>query len=254
MDWFAMSSKFYLDLDDEGVSEGAQTLLARALGYMADNETSGFLAKSALKKLGLPRVSRRLDELVLAKIVVERVDGSGYDFPAWYKWQEPLERLVRKRKRDRETVAEKRRQEQNVVRQSHDVVATQGQEQLPIPSTNYEGVSPVRIAPEPQTLPDGSPVGWCVRHPGGTAARCRPCGDARRAKEAWEAERVQAAKAARSSEVHEFAHATALAIADCGLCDEHGYLGTMVCDHDPGTTERAGRGMSLIREQMGWEA
>lgn len=253
MDWFAMSSKFYLDLDDEGVSEAAQTLLARALGYMADNETSGFLAKSALKKLGLPRVSRRLDELVLAKIMVERVDGSGYDFPAWYKWQEPLERLVRKRKRDRETVAEKRRQEQNVVRQSHDVVATQGQEQLPIPSTNCVEVSPVSIAPE-QILPDGSPVGWCVRHPGGTAARCRPCGDARRAKEAWDAERVAAAKVARSSEAHGFAHARALAIADCGLCDADGQIGTIVCDHDPNTPERASRGMSLIRQEMGWEA
>ena len=65
---------------------------------------------------------------------------------------------------------------------------------------------------------------------------------------------VRAAQAARAEERHEFAHATALAIADCGLCDEHGYLGTMVCDHDPDTTERAGRGMSLIREQMGWEA
>ena len=87
-----------------------------------------------------------------------------------------------------------------------------------------------------------------------TTAACRPCGDARKSRQAWDAMQVEASKRARSAEIHEFAHATALAIADCGLCDEHGYLGTIVCDHDPGTVERAGRGMELVRREMGWEA
>ncbi|NKZ93743.1 hypothetical protein GS966_28890 [Rhodococcus hoagii] len=45
MEWFAMSSKFYIDLDDQGVSEAAQTLLMRVCGYIADNETGGYIAK-----------------------------------------------------------------------------------------------------------------------------------------------------------------------------------------------------------------
>lgn len=120
MEWFAQSSKFYIDLDDQGVSEAAQTLLMRACGYMADNETSGYLAKSALKKLGLSRVSRRVDELVRERIMIETVDSSGYDFPGWLKWNEPLERQVKKRKADRQRVAEKRASGGNVARHPSD--------------------------------------------------------------------------------------------------------------------------------------
>ncbi|MBM4608175.1 hypothetical protein GS416_05800 [Rhodococcus hoagii] len=108
MEWFAMSSKFYIDLDDQGVSEAAQTLLMRVCGYIADNETGGYIAKSALKKLGLSRLSRRVDELIGERIMIETVDGSGYNVPAWPKWNGPLERQVKKRKADRERIAEKR--------------------------------------------------------------------------------------------------------------------------------------------------
>ena len=121
MDWVALSSRYYMDLDDLGVSESAQTLLTRAMAYMALNETGGFLAKSALNKLGLTRVSRRVDELIRVKVMVERVDVSGYDFPAWLKWNAPLEAQVKKRKADRERIAEKRSAKQNVARQSGDV-------------------------------------------------------------------------------------------------------------------------------------
>lgn len=120
MDWFAMSSKFYLDLDDQGVSEAGQTLLMRICGYIADNETSGHIAKSALKKLGLTRLSRRIDELIREGLMIETADGLGYDIPAWPKWNGPLERLVNKRKADRERIAEKRSKDQNVARHSRE--------------------------------------------------------------------------------------------------------------------------------------
>lgn len=121
MEWFAMSSKFYLDLDDQGVSEAAQTLLMRMCGYIADNETSGSMSKTALKKLGLRSVSRRVDELIRNGLVTESCDGLGYDVPAWFKWNEPLERQVRKRKADRERIRSKREKDENVARQSRGV-------------------------------------------------------------------------------------------------------------------------------------
>lgn len=40
------------------------------------------------------------------------------------------------------------------------------------------------------------------------------------------------------------------AISRCDLCDEHGYQGTRVCDHDAGTAERARRGIAAVRAAM----
>lgn len=146
MEWFAFSSKFYLDLDDQGVSEPAQMLLMRICAYVADNETSGRIAASAIKKLGVRQAQKRLDELLDHHLIIEverekvetrdelaansrttrapkrneLVANSAYEIPAWFKWNEPLERLVRKRKADRKRIAETRADTQNVARQSHD--------------------------------------------------------------------------------------------------------------------------------------
>jgi hypothetical protein len=38
----------------------------------------------------------------------------------------------------------------------------------------------------------------------------------------------------------------------CSLCDERGYLGGAVCNHDPGSAQRAERGRAAIDEAMGW--
>lgn len=45
----------------------------------------------------------------------------------------------------------------------------------------------------------------------------------------------------------------ARAIAACDQCDEHGYIGTWLCHHDPGAAERARRGRALVDEVMGWK-
>ncbi|MFD6677516.1 hypothetical protein ACFWDA_24545 [Rhodococcus zopfii] len=121
MEWFAMSAKYYIDLEDSGVSERAEVFLTRACAYMADNETGGFLPKTALKRINLSTISRRIDELSKAGVMVERTDKTGWDFPAWFKWNAPLERQVKKRKADRDRVREKRSTGENVARQSGDV-------------------------------------------------------------------------------------------------------------------------------------
>jgi hypothetical protein len=40
-------------------------------------------------------------------------------------------------------------------------------------------------------------------------------------------------------------------VANCDLCDEHGYRGPTVCDHVD-HSGAAKRGMAMIREAMGW--
>lgn len=46
-------------------------------------------------------------------------------------------------------------------------------------------------------------------------------------------------------------HLTPQAIQACPDCDNHGYRGTTVCDHQDHQTA-AKRGMAAIRAQMGW--
>jgi len=40
-------------------------------------------------------------------------------------------------------------------------------------------------------------------------------------------------------------------VIDCGLCDDDGYRGSVICDHKDHATA-AKRGMAKIREAMGW--
>jgi len=44
-----------------------------------------------------------------------------------------------------------------------------------------------------------------------------------------------------------------IAVRNCDLCDEDGYLGSAVCDHTD-HRDAARRGMNLIRATMGWKA
>lgn len=41
-------------------------------------------------------------------------------------------------------------------------------------------------------------------------------------------------------------------VARCRLCDDDGYRGGMVCDHEDHTAA-ARRGMDMVREAMGWQ-
>jgi hypothetical protein len=137
MEWFAVSSKFYIDLDNEGVSERAQMLALRAMAWCADNETSGEIPGPSLHKLGLTTVARRTEELLASGMLKEceqneiktrtflkqnaskRDQSVTYFFPRWDKWQAPMEAQLRKRNRDREAAAERRQKPEKVVRQSH---------------------------------------------------------------------------------------------------------------------------------------
>lgn len=119
----------------------------------------------------------------------------------------------------------------------------EGVGELSLGSNSVGGSRAYAHAREDETPP--SP--HCPRHPGGTDAPCRACGDAKRARREWEAQRDLDAIAARSAAALERAELRARAILECELCDDEGYAGTAVCDHDPHTVERAQRGMAAVR-------
>lgn len=83
-----------------------------------------------------------------------------------------------------------------------------------------------------------------------TTAPCRACGDARRAREVWDRNEAHAVKRAQSSEAKRRAELIQDAIDECELCDENGYFGTTVCEHNPERAETNRRGVALVREAL----
>lgn len=75
------------------------------------------------------------------------------------------------------------------------------------------------------------PAGTCSVHPDGTTESCGPCGDARRARKQWEAQRAQWQAEQRAVARQAAAQLRAAEIAECGMCNDDGYRGTTVCDH-----------------------
>lgn len=101
--------------------------------------------------------------------------------------------------------------------------------------------------------PHEPPPSNCPRHPHGTTDPCRACGDARATREAWYTATSAAASKARSDEAHQRAADRADAIVDCELCDDDGYRGTAVCDHDPERLARATSRAAEIRAALAKE-
>lgn len=79
---------------------------------------------------------------------------------------------------------------------------------------------------------------------------CGACADARRHRERFDAEQALANVQARRRELETLAAATAAEIAACDLCDDRGYIGTRVCDHDPTAAERNRRGAAMARAAL----
>lgn len=103
--------------------------------------------------------------------------------------------------------------------------------------------APARENPPPPRCPQHV-------HADGDPGPCRACGDARRAREAWDADTDRREAARRSAEAREAAELRARAVAACDLCDERGYQGRVLCDHDPDFEARAARGSAAARAAM----
>ncbi len=79
---------------------------------------------------------------------------------------------------------------------------------------------------------------------------CAACGRARHTRAAWDADADRRAAQQRSAAARSAAAVRAAAIANCDLCDQHGYRGTALCDHDPTADERAARGRAAINAAL----
>lgn len=83
---------------------------------------------------------------------------------------------------------------------------------------------------------------------------CAPCGEARKAHEAWQrqaaADRMRAVAMARSSDARQRAALNRAAIDRCTRCDTNGHVDGMPCAHDPAKQQRARTGAALARAAL----
>lgn len=194
----------------------------------------------------------------------ERDGQPGWQFTNW-GGQQPAAKVLA----DREA-ARKRMQDLRHGKRSGDVRAnvrpnisrTQGERSgevrrlpQPHPGGSVEGGVSRRETParaemsDPPKFPAARPIDRCPNHAGepGDPGPCRACGDARRAAQEWDLAKASALALERSAAARQRAEDRARAIVNCALCDPDGYVGRVLCDHDPTTPERAARGLAAAR-------
>ncbi|OZF05227.1 hypothetical protein CH302_00975 [Rhodococcus sp. 15-2388-1-1a] len=138
--------------------------------------------------------------------------------------------------------------------QASSEIGNRNRSRTPVPAPAYLHQAPLSgyLSTEGHQS-DGSetpPSPHCFQHPNGTERACRACGVARVAREDWYRAVADGAARARSTEARDRAELRAEAIVECELCDDDGYAGGRVCDHDPDADDRARRGIELARAAL----
>lgn len=269
MPWFKVDDGFYDHPKVIGLDMNAIGLWALAGSYCARHLTDGVITDRQIRAIGGTR--RQAEKLVSAGLWTvddAPVNARRYFFNDWRDFQPSRGETLRKREEDAErkrkaraAKAAKQGQRENVRSDVH--VDVQPESALPGVHAPSALPDPTRPDPTPSIgyVGEGSHVGerarenlppspHCTKHPGGTTAPCRACGDARRAVEEFEAQRLLTAKQVRSEQARSAAELRAAAIANCDLCDDDGYRAGLPCDHDPESEERARRGIALVRETL----
>ncbi|MBO0885672.1 MAG: hypothetical protein J2P17_36125 [Mycobacterium sp.] len=115
-----------------------------------------------------------------------------------------------------------------------------------------ESTDPAAPAATVAPCPEIPPTPTCDRHPGGTAAPCGACGQARRLYEAWNLRRARELADRHESERRAQLAAKWAAIDACDMCDDNGMCRGLwhgVCDHRTDRYEyRPGSGPEMLRQ------
>ncbi|AVP42296.1 hypothetical protein SEA_FENRY_70 [Gordonia phage Fenry] len=239
--------------DDKMIQAGnsAIGLWARAGAWCMQQLTDGFVPTRIARQIGTKAQADRLTDCGLW----ESVDG-GYRFVKFLNHQRSKEQVESEKAAARQRMRKVRSGERSSER-TEPVQPNGSGERSPhvhdshpfpsLPSSGYEG----REGYVPERASDDPPTPRCPKHIDvENPPACGACADARRTRETWDTEQAQRRAESERAERLAAAEAARAAIDDCGICDENGYRGTRLCDHDPETAARAARGMALVREQL----
>lgn len=171
-----LSTTYYLDPKMADASAATERMFSRLLAYCGNAETEGFVPQNAHKLVGIPNGNRSILDLISRKVLVP-AEAGGYRFAAWDVWQKEGDKLVQRKRSDRERKRRQREREAKESRgQSRDV--TPPEERREEKRSTYVDLSATdnnaselekaapQIDPEPANeRPSGPPVdptGWAL--------------------------------------------------------------------------------------------
>ncbi|QDM56073.1 hypothetical protein SEA_SLEEPYHEAD_58 [Rhodococcus phage Sleepyhead] len=171
-----LSTTYYLDPKMADASAATERMFSRLLAYCGNAETEGFVPQNAHKLVGIPNGNRSILDLISRKVLVP-AEAGGYRFAAWDVWQKEGDKLVQRKRSDRERKRRQREREAKESRgQSRDV--TPPEERREEKRSTYVDLSATdsnaselekaapQIDPEPvNERPSGPPVdptGWAL--------------------------------------------------------------------------------------------
>lgn len=266
MPWFQVDDQLGFHPKAVAAGNAAMGLWVRAGSWCALHLTEGAIPASIARSMGTPAQIKRL---VQAGLWIPTEEG--YAFHQWGDRQLSKEE-IEERRRKRADAGRKGGQKSGETRRdgsktgsgseanasagatpSAEAVDKQVPQQNPtpvpvlVPGSGYVGEGSL-VANARENDP---PPPHCSEHPGGTTDPCRACADHRKHRQRWDAEQPRLKAAADSERAHRAAEDRRRAVDECGLCDSAGYVGAVVCSHDPDEADRAKRGMAQVREALG---
>lgn len=120
-DWFKLSGSYYRDPKVLRAGEAAEVLFVRGLSYCCEHGTGGRIPKAALPYLAATDTEARTDALVREGLWV--TDGDEYVVRSWDAWQQGVDALTERRKKDRDRKRSQRVSHRTVRGQSADTSA-----------------------------------------------------------------------------------------------------------------------------------
>ncbi len=285
MPWFKVDDKFHSHSKVRKVladDPAALALWVVAGSWSSDNTTDGVIPDHQLPWL-FPVGADELARKLVAARLWKRVRG-GYEFHEWLfdsdgTKRNPSREEVENERRKKAEAGRKgglasgktrsRRQAGASASASPDAEApAEGVVELPTrpdrePLQGSPGGRGAARAREPRRTPPAPswpstparaspPIAQCVEHEhDDNPPRCGAC---ERARQAAEQDAYEKRVDARHGELRARTGDRRRAVENCTLCDEQGYRGSALCNHDPGAEARASRGRRLVAEVMGWSS
>jgi hypothetical protein len=278
---FQVDPDFYDHPKVTGMSDAAFSLWVRAGSFSAAKSTDGFVSEDVLAHT-LRSSAQVADELVSRGLWRRR--KGGYVFHQWEARNLTKARIEANRKADAERKRAARKAVSPKLRDPVDLPPVSagtddqngrpnGTSQVNRPNVRPDSSrNPSAVQQESDRNPDVSvsvsvssssgslggvvtevdarvdePPTRCPKHrDDDNPPPCGGCAEARRTREAWQAERTAVAKRAHTTALERQAQARAIAVAGCDLCDDNGYVGRVLCDHDPDAADRAARGRAAV--------
>ncbi|NKV08573.1 hypothetical protein GS892_25015 [Rhodococcus hoagii] len=270
MAWFKVDDAFHASRKLKSIPAryrlAAAGLWVIAGSWCSQEKTDGHVPNYMIREWGA--TPKTVESLVDAGLWSREHDG--YAFRSWLEYNPSRAQVESERAASKERMQASRERRRNKAAAQDSTVSDVAAQQSEELQRNAE---PVLQRPDP-TRPDPTrplvsnsgreshvgerashepPPTTCPKHPAGTTAPCRACGDARAVRDRWDADERRRQSEAQSAEARQRAELRRAAVEACGHCDDDGRrldAPGLVCDHTEDQADRTRRGIAAARAAL----